>query len=83
MIAYTEQEAFELIKQNKERLIGKPMFPDTTDERQKNVFITELTKEEVLPKIFRVVCISGGTSYQQELNAMLYVNGMIGDLQEA
>jgi hypothetical protein len=75
MIAYTENEAYEMIKQNKERLIGKPMFPNTTDERQKNVFITEIKKEEVLPKMFRVVCISG-TTYQQELNAMLYVNGI-------
>ncbi len=78
MIAYTEKEAFEMIKQNKEKLIGKPMFPNTTDERQKNVFITEITKEEVLPRIFRVVCTSG-TSYQQELNTMLSVNGILQD----
>jgi hypothetical protein len=83
MTAYTEQEAFEVIKQNEARLIGKPMFPNTTDERQKNVIITELAKEEVLPKIFRIVCISAGTPYQQELNSMLYATGMVGDLQEA
>ena len=75
MIAYTENEAYEMIKLNKERLIGKLMFPNTTDERQKNIFITEIITEEVLPKIFRVVCTSG-TSYQQELNTMLSVNGI-------
>jgi hypothetical protein len=79
MIAYTETEAYEMIKQNKDRLIGKPMFPNTTDEKQKNIFIKEITKEEVLPKIFRVVCTSE-SPYQQELNMVLSANGMMHDI---
>lgn len=68
-MTYTKSEAETIIKQNKDKLIGLKMYPNTTNIYLKNIVIDDLKKESCEER-FRVLCVSGDTLFKDIEDAL-------------